>query len=366
METNYPNALPFEFFDDCAESAAKPYLLKNLIALHEDSTWFGPPGSLKSSLLLDMAFSIALRRDWHGHEYVTREDELAEPRASIYFALERADLVRNRIGAYKMRDNPVPLPIAVVSEIINLLDPGCVDQIVDTVLKFEDWAQIPVGLIIIDTFSKAIASGDEDKAQTQNTAAANLTRIHERLSVHIATIGHTGKNPNAGERGSNARLGHVDLAVQISGDKVRTATVVKANDQPERPIASFQMEEVMVLRKWSDGTDREPYTTAILAAHTPAREAHPAASQRTTGKQTQALDALMRVIATHGEDGAVNPDYWKEELARGGLIKADDKNPRSTFARIRKGLSQHIIAEPNGQVRIKPQPGNLSPCPVPP
>jgi len=355
METNYPNALDFDLFDDCAESAAKPYILKNLIALHEDSSWYGPPGSLKSSLLLDMAVSIALRRDWRGHEYVTWEDGSAEPRASVYFALERADLVRNRIGAYKMRDNPVPLPIAVVSEIINLLDPACVDQIVATVLEVEKRTRISVGLIIIDTFSKAIASGDEDKAQTQNTAAANLTRIHERLSVHIATIGHTGKNPNAGERGSNARLGHVDLAVQISGDKVRTAAVVKANDQPERPIASFQMEEVTVLRKWSDGTDREPYTTAILAAATPAAEAHTAASQRTTGKQTQAIDALKQAIAERGQDGAIHADCWKEQLTRDGLIKAEDRNPRATFARIRKGLSQHIIAELNGMVRVKPE-----------
>jgi RecA-family ATPase len=243
------DALPFEFFDDCAKTVEKTWLLKGLIALGEDSSWFGPPGSLKSSLLLDMAFNIAWRRDWRGHLYNV-DDNNAEPRASIYFALERVDLVRARMGAYKARDKPeVPLPIGIVSQMINLLDSACVDQIVKTVWKFEEVTKTPVGLIIIDTFSKAIASGDEDKAQTQNAAAANLTRIHELLNVHIATIDHTGKNSSAGERGSNAKLGHVDLAVQISGEgKVRTAKVVKANDQVERTIASFQMEEVTVVR----------------------------------------------------------------------------------------------------------------------
>jgi len=358
------NALPFEFFDDCAKSVEKKWLLKGLVALGEDSSWFGPPGSLKSSLLLDMAFNIAWRRDWRGHQYSAPEDENfdnAEPRASIYFALERADLVRARMGAYKARDKPeVPLPIGIVSRVINLLDPACVEQIAETVWKMEDLTKVPVGLLIFDTFSKAISSGDEDKAQTQNLAAANLTRIHEMLNVHIATIGHTGKNPNAGERGSNARLGHVDLAVQISGEgRVRTAAVVKANDQPLRSIASFQIEEVTVDRR-----DLGPYTTAILAAATPAAEARPAALQRTTGKHARALDALKLAIAERGQDGAVHSDFWKEELAKAGVIKVDDKNPRATFKRIRDSITQHLIAEPNGLVRINPQPGNIPECPA--
>ncbi len=323
---------------------------------------------MKSSLLLDMAFHIAWRRHWFWHEYVCvkEEEELVrtEPRGSIYFALERADLVRGRMGAYKARDKPeVPLPIGIVSRSINLLDPACVDQITETVWKMEAVTKVPVGLIIIDTFSKAITGGDEDKAQTQNIAAANLSRIHEYLDVHIAMIGHTGKNPNAGERGSNAREGHVDLQVQISGDdKVRTATVVKANDQVKRLVASFQMEEVTVVRP-----DLEPYTTAILKPATPATEARPAPSQRTRGKQAMALDALKRVVATHGQDGAVHVDYWKEELTRVGLIKPDDANARTTFSRIRKSVAQHLVDESNdGHVRLKPQPGNLPSCPVPP
>ncbi len=352
----YPSALPYDIYDDCADQADKTWILKDLIALGEDSTWFGPPGSLKSALLLDMAVSIGFRKAWRGHEYHCKkcyDDPYDEPRGTVYFALERADLVKNRIGAYKMRD-PFPLPIAVVSEKLDLLDPDCVFQVRDTVWDFEKKWGCPVGLIIIDTFSKAIANGDEDKAQTQNIAANNLIEIHGYLSgVHIATIGHTGKNPNAGERGSNARLGHVDLAVQISGDKVRTAKVVKANDQPERQIASFEAEQITVSGKRKDGTDRTPYTTAILAAHTPAMPPKP--HSRPSAKQAQALDALKRAIAERGQDGGVHAEYWKEELTKVGRIKADDKNDRTTFRRIQDSVSQHI-SELDGIVRIVPQP----------
>jgi hypothetical protein len=347
-----PNALPFEMFDDAAENVEKQWLLKGLIALGEDSSWFGPPGSMKSALLLDMAFHITMRRPWRGHEYVyvDGEDEAnqKEQRAVIYFALERDGLVRARMGAYKARDKPgVPLPVAIVTRSIDLLDPACADQIIDTIYKIEEGTRVPVGLLIFDTFSKAIAKGDEDKAQTQNLAAATLKRIHEEFDVHIATIGHTGKNEKAGERGSNAREGHVDLQIQISGnDDLRTAAVVKANDQAKRPIASFRMEEVTVVRP-----DKEPYTTHIVAADTPASEARTDVSKPLTGKPAQALEALRRAIA-NGQDGAAHVDHWKEELTRDSLIKADDKNSRTTFKRIRGSLSQHII-EADGFVRIK-------------
>jgi hypothetical protein len=74
-----------------------------------------------------------------------------------------------------------------------------------------------------------------------------------------------------------------------------------------------------------------------------------------SAKQTQALDALKRVIATHGQDGAVHVDYWKQELAKAGRIKADDKNDRTTFRRIQDSVSQQII-EVNGFVQIVAQP----------
>jgi hypothetical protein len=181
-------------------------------------------------------------------------------------------------------------------------------------------------------------------------AAANLAKIHEYLDVHIATIGHTGKNEKAGERGSNAREGHVDLQVQMSGnDNLRTAKIVKANDQTKRPVASFRMEEVTV-----DRPDREPYTTRIVKPATAAVNAHPAASRAPTGKHAQALDALRRVIATHGQDGAVHPDYWKEELSKARLLNPNAKNPWQPFKRIKDALAKYVIESEDGLVSILP------------
>jgi len=375
------HALKFRTFEDCMTEQPKEWLIKDVIALEEDSTWFGPPGSLKSALLTDIAVHVASGHDWRGYQFNRDGNSDLETarvdqhRGVIYFALERAGLTRRRLAAYAKRDGlPSDLPIAVVDEPINLLDPACVEIVADTIWKFEIVARCGVGLVIIDTFAKAIAagSGDEDKALHQNMVADNLKRIHARhySSIHIAMIGHSGKNAAAGERGSNAKLGHVDLAVQISGDRVRTAKIVKGNDQAEGDLATFEMEEVTVIRpgvispgRGPNGGDLviepEPWTVAILAAATPARVARPAVSHPLTGKHARALDALRLAIAERGRDGAVHVDYWKEELSKAGLIKADDANSRTTFKRIRKGVTQHIIDEPDGFVRI-----NIPPCPA--
>ena len=51
-----PLALPLTFFDDLSENPpAKPWLIKNVIARDETSSWIAPPGKGKSALLTDIA-----------------------------------------------------------------------------------------------------------------------------------------------------------------------------------------------------------------------------------------------------------------------------------------------------------------------
>ncbi|WP_262048184.1 helicase RepA family protein [Bradyrhizobium sp. Bra78] len=355
-------ALPYKTFDQCAHSAPKTWLIENVIALGEDSSWYGPPGAGKSGLLMDLAVHVASGRDWRGYTF-NRHEAVRERRGVVYFALERADLTERRLQAYMQRDGLSRLPIVVVPYAIDLLDPRCVEIIRHTLLQFWDDIDVMPSLVIVDTWGKAIARGDADKEHTQNLAAAHISQLRQVLKgdirkFHLASIGHSGKNLAAGERGSNARQGHVDLEVQVNGG---AAKITKANDQDNGELTKFEFEKVDM--PGDDERNFKPWSIAILATGTPVTTAR-TASQRTTGKQTQALNALARVTVTHGQGGVVHPDYWKAELARDGLIRPEDKNPRATFARIRKSLSQHIIEEPTGLVRIKSRPGNIPECPA--
>jgi hypothetical protein len=235
----------------------KLWIVKSVIARGEVSSWIAPPGKGKSALMTDIAVHVAHGKEWRGYP-------ITQPAGVVYFALERADLVKRRLAAHRLRDQlPDNLPIAVAGQIISLIDKNCVDMIVDAIKRAEAEFGRKVGLIICDTRAKGIAAGggDEDKARFQNLAAANLRRVIEQTGVHIASVGHTGKDAAKGERGSNATLGDVDLEVTISGETVRTAEITKANDQPLGALTGYDLEPF----EFADDEDGHPYRTFIVS-----------------------------------------------------------------------------------------------------
>jgi hypothetical protein len=336
-------ALKLTYFDDCGAFALKRWILKGIIARGETSAWVAPPGAGKSALLTEISVHCGAQIDWRGHR-------AKEACGVVIFALERGDLFKRRLRVYQQRDGRQGLPIAVADAVIDLLHPNCVETIVSTVREAEQRFGCSVGLIGIDTYAKGIAAngGDEDKARDQNRAAANLRNIHARLDVHIALVGHTGKDESRGARGSNAHLGDVDVMVQISGDTIKVAQVVKGNDQPERAIAEFKL-EAFELGRDEDG---DPITTSIVS--TEHFDVGPATS---TGKSKKgnlppipkaALHALFECIADRSAPTPTDPhvpagvtgvtlDQWRDHLLKIALINAKG-NYREQFKRIRVTL----------------------------
>ncbi len=225
---------------------------------------------------------------------------------------------------------------------IDLLNPNCIKTIVATVREVEQKLGRAVGLIVIDTFSKGIAAGggDEDKAKDQNRVAANLRRVQELIDIHIACVGHTGKDEGRGARGSNAHLGDIDLMIQISGDKIKTAKVTAANDQPERVLAQFQAELVDV------GVDEDGVVeTVAIVSNEEVSSADTATASKLSDIQQAALNELWNCLAD-GETAPRPNDVhvpvgvtgltlatWRNRLAARGVINPEG-NPYQQFKRI--------------------------------
>lgn len=291
------SGLPFRTLADIAV-ASKPWLIKRVIAREEVSSWIGPPGVTKSILLGDLGVHKASGADWRGYRNKGRH-------GVVYFALERGKLVERRLYAYRERgDLSISDPIAVVSRVIDLLDGACVQTILDTIKSVEDHFGIEVALLIFDTFNKGIAigGGDEDKAKDQNRVAANMRRVIEDAKVHIAGVGHTGKDESRGERGSNARKGDVDLegTVTVNGE-IRTVSITKANDQPLGPLTSYTTEKVTLgFDEDGDGI----YTYIVDPQDCPASAIKKTGRPKGSPQARVALSALQLAIA---ECGSVPP-----------------------------------------------------------
>jgi hypothetical protein len=345
-------AIPLTYFGALEKARPKPALIKNVLYRGEVSSWIGPPGSGKSGLLTDIAVHLAAGEDWRDH--------LVKAAAGVvYFALERGDLVKRRLTAHRLRDKlKTDLPIAVASHVIDLLKPTCVEIIVATVEQAEEHFGSKAGLLIIDTYSKGIAAGggDENSAKDQNIAAANLRRVIERLNVHIAGVGHTGKDEGRGERGSNARVADTDAQMQISGDLVKVVTVTKANDQPLGVLTAYGLEPF----DFKPDEDGEVFRTYIVSEKLHDVSNGGASRQRLSDRQCNALDALTEAVLTRGRQAppsfqlphdikVVTDDEWKAELVRNGSLKADGKSTR--YDELRAALqARHLIGVRDGFV----------------
>jgi AAA domain len=250
----------FELVENfCNQPIKKDWLIKGIIARGETSAWIAPPGAMKSALMAELATCVADQRDWHGHRATACHGVL-------YFALERADLVRRRLSAHYVRlglKEDDLLPLAVVPAMVDLMNPATVPKVMATIEAASACFGQPVRLIIFDTFAKLVAAGggDEDKAKDQGRVFANVQRIKDASGAHIAFVGHTGKDETRGSRGSNAILGDVDLMVTLSGGEVKTATVTKANDAPEGPLFSFKSE----VHEFGMDEDGQPITVNIVS-----------------------------------------------------------------------------------------------------
>jgi hypothetical protein len=334
--------LPLTFFSDLADNPpAKPWLIKSVIARDETSSWIAPPGKGKSALLADIAVHGAASKNWRG--YLVKQ-----PIGVVIFALERADLTRRRLIAYKRRDELSGLPIAITGKVIDLLNRKCVDTIVATIRDAEQHFGHKVGLAIFDTYSKGIAAGggDEDKAKDQNIVQANLRRVFDRgCHIHIAGIGHTGKDESKGERGSNARLADVDVQVQITGDAIKTVTVKKANDQPEGVLTAFKLEPY----QFGLDEDGEAFRTFIVGSELFTGESVQPSRKR-SDRQILALRALAEVVLSQGREAPAEyclppdikvaaVDAWRNELLRCNALDPRATNPSARFSELRNGLA---------------------------
>jgi AAA domain len=331
--------LPLTFFGECRNRPRLRYHIRGLLAEGATSTLYGLPKTNKSTAAVDVCVHLAAGRpDWRGYR-------IREARGVVYFAFERARQVEKSLEAYEVRDGLKDLPFAVCGRLINMLDPACVDVIVDTIKEAEKRFGIPAGVAVFDTWNKGIAAGggNEDKAEYQNLAAANLRRIIEAIpNLHCMTIGHTGKDVTKGERGSNATQGDRDVGILIEkADSLRKVTVAYANDLPEGDLTSFACEAVEI------GKDDEgnPETGYIVSRRVVAVPSTNKTGHRLANSELNALRALGDVLKTKGKTRkevgggrSVTLDEWREHMFQTGAIAADATNPRKDFQRAREGL----------------------------
>ncbi|MHC2653419.1 hypothetical protein ACVMHY_005998 [Bradyrhizobium barranii subsp. barranii] len=316
---------PLVTFDEMeADPPAKSWLIKGILARGETSAWIAPPGAMKSALLAEAAICVGAGLDWHGY----RNKGAA---GVLYFAIERSDLVKRRLRAHRARLGLAGTPICVSSATIDLTHPDAFKKVIDTIRDAQTILGDDIGLVIIDTFAKLIAAagGDENSAKDQGAVFANVQRVKNVTGVHVALIGHTGKDESRGARGSNALLGDVDVMVTIGGDEIKSVTVTKANDAPEGPLFSFKSD----VHEFGTDEDGDPITVNIVSDEdiSSQSERKPAEPKLSTNQRV-----MYRLLSDAGPTG-LTVEAWNE-LAKENGIATKQRHYEARMALKDKGL----------------------------
>ncbi|WP_375791322.1 AAA family ATPase [Bradyrhizobium sp. vgs-9] len=316
---------PLVTFDEMeADPPAKNWLIKGILARGETSAWIAPPGAMKSALLAEAAICVGAGLDWHGY----RNKGAA---GVLYFAIERSDLVKRRLRAHRARLGLAGTPICVSSATIDLTHPDAFKKVIDTIRDAKTILGDEIGFVIIDTFAKLIAAagGDENSAKDQGAVFANVQKVKNATGVHVALIGHTGKDESRGARGSNALLGDVDVMVTISGDEIKSVTVTKANDAPEGPLFSFKSD----VHQFGTDEDGDPITVNVVSSEEVSSQV---GTKPTEPKLSTNQRVMYRLLSDAGPVG-LTLEAWNE-LAKETGIATKQRHYEIRMALKDKGL----------------------------
>ena len=266
--------------DDLSKLPPIQWIIKGVLPSHGIAVVFGPSGSGKSFLVLDMLQSLASGHDWFDHK-VTQC-------AVTYVALEGEAGLAGRVKAYRTHHGATSPNIVYMAQPFGLLD---ADDINDLVLAIKTAGTGDV--VVLDTLSRATPGLDESASKDMGSIVAAAKLLQEALGGLVLLVHHTGKDAARGMRGHSLLHAALDCAIEVkrSGDN-REWVVAKSKDGEDGASHPFKL-EVVTLGIDSDG---DAITSCVIVTN---QSAHAIAKKMPTlgSNQTIALKALAEPLS---------------------------------------------------------------------
>jgi len=231
------------------------YLNRNSLAM-----LYGPSGGHKTFLAIDWALHVATGSRWQGCD--------TEAGSVLYIIAEGVSGMGIRVQAWGMhaglpdlaeRANIFWLPLAV-----NI---GEVEQ-VDALRVL--LGELTPSLVVVDTLARCTVGLEENHARDMGIMVANLDILRRTTGACILLVHHSGKNIEAGARGSSALRGAMDTEIETVG--MEPNILVKVTKQKDgfeaspRWLSPLRVGPSLVLVPANQGPGDDPLSAAGQAA----------------------------------------------------------------------------------------------------
>jgi hypothetical protein len=261
------------------------WALENVFPMHSVNAIYGWSMVGKSFVTLDLMCSIALGRDWFGHETTQM--------GCLYFGLEGQEVFGNRQRACLIKYGLERFPenMDLREESFNLLDKSHVDGLIEQRLRLGRTGE----LIVFDTLSLAMLGADENSSTDMSKVYGEADRIKYELNATIALVHHStkpdAKTGIAGDmRGSGVLTTHAAGKIQVYAQREQLE-----NGQAGRIICRrIQMQKV---RDDEDGYDKEFTLERVSVGQ----------RRRKNGELVPITSCFVKPVEGNGAD----PEPWK-------------------------------------------------------
>jgi AAA domain/Bifunctional DNA primase/polymerase, N-terminal/Primase C terminal 1 (PriCT-1) len=219
-----------DFLENYAAAAAKALtesgdpLVDGVIDRGTFSTWYGPPKSGKTFIVLWLCLCIA-----SGHPWANRKTRRG---AVVYLAAEGGRGIYKRLRALQLQHPELDgSPLFVIRKQVDLLHGKAGVEFLAAQCKVAaERAGVPVELIVIDTVARALSGGDENSPTDMGGFVKNCDALRDMTQAHVLGVHHTPKANPSMARGHGSLLGAVDTEIQILANRITSSNQRDLND----------------------------------------------------------------------------------------------------------------------------------------
>lgn len=233
--TNFPFAGRRGYFGhEQLDVLTEDFIMHPIYHANEVTLISADPKAGKTLVSQTLAMHIAAGLNFDDNLTVT------ERRPVLYFALESQTAIRKRLVAWKKFHDPEgklytdakSFPFYTLEEGMNLLDENAranlVEQIKATDLWWQNEGEKKLGVIVIDTLTKAMPGGDQNSVEDTSAVFDILAKIRDAgVQAAVVIIHHNTKNGNQPRGSSN---------IQAEPDTLLTLAKNPETDQLELRI----------------------------------------------------------------------------------------------------------------------------------
>lgn len=214
------------------------WVIKGIIPWAEMGIVYGPSGSGKSFVMLDLCMAIARGIPWRGHK--VKQGKVR------YIVAEGRGGFRKRIKAYGMHHGVDldQVPMSVMETAPNFLMNEDVKAVAQAV-KASEGADV----IVIDTFAKVTPGANENAGEDMGKAIDNCRKLYEATGALVILVHHTGKDIDRGARGWSGIRAAADFEAEVCRDEAagkRWLQITKQKDGDDDGRWGFKLVDVIV------------------------------------------------------------------------------------------------------------------------